>query len=193
MDDRHSADPSDVRRTQSTASRLDDRQSTGVHLAAASSGHRSPTRGRQPSVRRPAGEVTTQTPTGESTTRSRRSTAEVMAVIEEETSPSRRRVSESTDVLTGGVPTAMRRRADDNVMVEDVMAAPGRLSGRGAAHEEKTSRRVTPTIKLGSYDGSTKHGAEYYGWNEHDRLCHLKASLECHAGQVLWEIDAAAT
>ena len=28
--------------------------------------------------------------------------------------------------------------------------------------------------------------AQYYRWSVRDRLCHLKASLEGHAGQVLW-------
>ncbi len=27
--------------------------------------------------------------------------------------------------------------------------------------------------------------ADYYGWIAHDRLCHLKVSLDGHAGQVL--------
>jgi hypothetical protein len=31
--------------------------------------------------------------------------------------------------------------------------------------------------------------ADYYGWTAHDRLCHLKASLDGHAGQVLWELS----
>jgi len=40
-----------------------------------------------------------------------------------------------------------------------------------------------PTIKLESYDGSTVR----------DRLCHLKASLEGQAGQVLWQLSPEAT
>ena len=63
-------------------------------------------------------------------------------------------------------------------------------------------KRSLPTIKLGSYDGSTalethlaklENCSAYYGWNAKDRLCHLKASLEGQAGQVLWQLNAGAT
>ena len=59
-------------------------------------------------------------------------------------------------------------------------------------------RRMLPTIKLGNYDGSTalethlakfENCSAYYGWTSRDRLFHLKASLDGHAGHVLWEID----
>jgi len=59
-----------------------------------------------------------------------------------------------------------------------------------------THRRPAPTLKLGSYDGSTcletflakyQNCAEYYGWNKNDKLCHLRATLEGRAGNVLWE------
>ena len=52
-------------------------------------------------------------------------------------------------------------------------------------------RRKLPTIKLGTYDGSTaletflakfENCAAYYSWSRCDRLFHLKASLEGHAG-----------
>ena len=66
-----------------------------------------------------------------------------------------------------------------------------------------SSRRVTPTIKLGSYDGvaialethlsKLDNCASYYNWSARDRLCHIKASLEGPAGQVLWEISYDAT
>ena len=58
------------------------------------------------------------------------------------------------------------------------------------------------TIKLGTYDGSTpleaplaklENCAEYYDWTGRDRLCHLKASLDGQAGQVLWQLKADAT
>ena len=60
-----------------------------------------------------------------------------------------------------------------------------------------TQRRILPTIKLGTYDGSTsletflakfENSAQYYSWSARDRLFHLKASLEGHAGHELWEI-----
>ena len=58
------------------------------------------------------------------------------------------------------------------------------------------SRRVLPTLKLGSYDGTScletflakfRNISEYYSWSERDQLCHLRASLEGRAGQVLWD------
>ena len=63
-------------------------------------------------------------------------------------------------------------------------------------------RRTLPTIKLEPYNGSTplethlaklNNCAEYYNWTARDRLCHLKASLEGHAGQVLWELGSGST
>jgi len=66
-----------------------------------------------------------------------------------------------------------------------------------------SSRRITPTIKLGSYDGvaitlethlsKLDNCASYYNWSARDRLCHLKASLESPAGQFLWEISTRCT
>ena len=64
------------------------------------------------------------------------------------------------------------------------------------------SHRALPTIKLGSYSGDSPletflckldNCKEYYHWSERDVLCHLKASLDGDAGQVLWEIDQSAT
>ena len=57
-----------------------------------------------------------------------------------------------------------------------------------------SSHRVTPTMKLGSYDGvaitlgthlsKLDNCASYYSWSACNRLCHLKASGEGSAGQV---------
>ena len=53
-----------------------------------------------------------------------------------------------------------------------------------------------PTLKLGSYNGSTcqktflakfANCSGYYDWDDRERLCHLRASLEGPAGQVLWD------
>ena len=72
----------------------------------------------------------------------------------------------------------------------------------GSSPAVSSSRRTLPTIKLGTYDGSTplethlaklENSASYYGWSAHDRLCHLKASLEGQAGQVLWQLEPGAT
>ena len=64
------------------------------------------------------------------------------------------------------------------------------------------SRRTLPTIKLEQYNGSSplethlaklNNCADYYNWTARDRLCHLKASLEGHAGQVIWELGPTST
>ena len=58
------------------------------------------------------------------------------------------------------------------------------------------SRRVLPTLKLGTYTGSTclkiflakfENCSDYYDWSDRERLCHLRACLEDPAGQVLWD------
>ena len=55
-------------------------------------------------------------------------------------------------------------------------------------------KRALPTIKLETYNGNTplekflvklKNCSEYYQWSSKETLCHLKASLDGHAGQVL--------
>jgi len=53
-----------------------------------------------------------------------------------------------------------------------------------------------PTLKLGTFDGSKclktflakfENCLDYYEWTEKETLCHLRASLEGLAGQVLWD------
>jgi len=60
------------------------------------------------------------------------------------------------------------------------------------------SKRSLPTIKLGTFDGTTpletflakfENCCEYYNWTGRDRICHLKAVLDGQAGQVLWQIS----
>jgi len=62
-----------------------------------------------------------------------------------------------------------------------------------------SSRRSLPTIKFGTYDGSTpldthlaklEYCSDYYQCSARDRLCHLKASLEGQAGKVLWQLQS---
>ena len=57
-------------------------------------------------------------------------------------------------------------------------------------------RRALPTLKLGTYDGTTcletflaklDNCGGYYSWTKKEKLCHLRASLEGRAGNVLWE------
>ena len=73
--------------------------------------------------------------------------------------------------------------------------------GVGSRNEGNCGKSL-PTIRLGTYDGSAplethlaklENCADYYGWNAKDRLCHLKASLDGPAGQVLWQITMDAT
>ena len=58
------------------------------------------------------------------------------------------------------------------------------------------SSRVLPTLKLGTYNGSTclktflakfENCLDYYDWDDRERLCYLRASSEGPAGQVLWD------
>ena len=55
---------------------------------------------------------------------------------------------------------------------------------------------MLPTLKLGSYDGTTcletflakfANISQYYGWSERDKLCHFRAALDGRAGQILWD------
>ena len=64
------------------------------------------------------------------------------------------------------------------------------------SNNESRRRPVLPTLKLGTYDGSTclmtflakfENCIDYYGWTSKEQLCHLQASLEDAAGQVLWD------
>ena len=75
-------------------------------------------------------------------------------------------------------------------------------AGRKQSSAIDSSRRSLPTIKLGTYDGSTpldthlaklENCSDYYQWSARDRLCHLKASLEGQAGQVLWQLQSDAS
>ena len=64
------------------------------------------------------------------------------------------------------------------------------------SNNESRRRPVLPTLKLGTYDGSAclvtflakfENCIDYYGWTSKEQLCHLRASLEGAAGQVLWD------
>jgi len=57
---------------------------------------------------------------------------------------------------------------------------------------------VLATLKRGNYDGSTclltflaefENCIDYCEWTSKEQLCHLRASLEGAAGQVLWDAD----
>jgi hypothetical protein len=77
------------------------------------------------------------------------------------------------------------------------------VEARSGFDRDEHRRRPCATIRLGSYDGNSiplethiskfENCAKYYGWNETDRLCHLRASLEGAAGQILWEVDDTVT
>ena len=67
---------------------------------------------------------------------------------------------------------------------------------RYTERSSRSSRPVLPTLKLGTYNGSTclrtflskfENCSDYYEWSDRERLCHLRASLEGSAGQVLWD------
>jgi len=57
-------------------------------------------------------------------------------------------------------------------------------------------KSTLPTVKLGQFDGSSpletflakfENCSDYYNWDDRERLCHLRASLDSEAGQVLWD------
>ena len=67
---------------------------------------------------------------------------------------------------------------------------------RSAERSSRGTRRVLPTLKLGTFNGSSclrtflskfENCLDYYEWSDRERLCHLRAGLEGPAGQVLWD------
>jgi len=75
----------------------------------------------------------------------------------------------------------------------NVAAQPATSTRAGPAH---------PTLKFGTYDGRTpletflakfENCSGYYDWDARERLCHLHASLEGDAGQVLWDAGTASS
>ena len=57
-------------------------------------------------------------------------------------------------------------------------------------------------VKLGNYDGNTclqtflarfENCAEYFEWDDSDRLFQLRASLVGAAGQILWDVGKQST
>ena len=110
--------------------------------------------------------------------------------------------SEDVRAMGRASSTASGYRAPPSTAVDDhrVRGSPTRMQ-----HRRTTDRPLNAAaaplgralVKLGTYDGSSpldtflakfRICAEYYGWSARDRLFHLKASLEGHAGQVLWEL-----
>jgi len=105
--------------------------------------------------------------------------------------PVRQSGASASALLTGPPPAA----------TGEVKAATGEAK-MALVRGEAISKRTLATIKLETYSGSSplethlaklENCADYYGWSERDRLCHLKASLEGHAGQVLWELGPNST
>jgi hypothetical protein len=83
---------------------------------------------------------------------------------------------------------------------ECIISAPGVCTGESLGRSRRDAvsggNRVLPTIKLDKFCGDTpirthlakfENCAFYYSWSPRDRLCHLKASLDGPAAQVLWE------
>ena len=89
----------------------------------------------------------------------------------------------------------LRSRAPENTHRHACKRSVSRDAKRDS-ESSADSRRVLPTLKLGSYDGTScletflakfRNISEYYSWSERNQLCHLRASLEGRAGQVLWD------
>ena len=69
---------------------------------------------------------------------------------------------------------------------------------RDTVETDKERRCTLPTLKLGSFDGTTcldtflakfRNISEYYSWSERDQLFHLRAALDGRAGHTLWQMD----
>jgi hypothetical protein len=105
-----------------------------------------------------------------------------------------------------GLPVGYTGQNTDGMLCSEVVRCrppagqSDRLTDQGSLNDHfsgnEFSKRILPTIKLSRYDGLTplethldkyENCADYHKWGPHDRLCHLKASLDGHAGQVLWE------
>jgi len=97
-----------------------------------------------------------------------------------------------------------RRRENIGGQRQGVGSAGGAIPHRSSSpfcdspprRRENVSPRVLPTLKLAPYNGSTclktflakfENCSDYYAWDDRERLCHLRASLEGPAGQVLWD------
>jgi len=98
------------------------------------------------------------------------------------------------------IPPTVLREGQLQPGVDDNALAPAKAEYK--AEPKSESRRVQPTIKLCSYDGSTpleshiaklSNCAKYYSWNSQEKVCHLKNSLEGPAAQILWQISDTAT
>jgi len=109
-------------------------------------------------------------------------------------------------VDSSGPPKAERSQARQfNAPVSVLLAESpsGRHSAKSVVAKQTAEgpRRMLATSKLGTYDGSSPlesrlakfNSCADYQWSARDRLCHLKASLEGHAGQVLRELGPNST
>ena len=125
---------------------------------------------------------------------------------------SRTTTDEKSALLTGDHVTLRRRRLPTPPII-DVEAVANVVSPLTATAVETerppsvassvdTGRRKLPTIKLGTYDGSTAletflakfdNCAAYNSWSKRDQLFHLKVSLQGYASQILSKVTAEST
>ena len=112
------------------------------------------------------------------------------------------------DCGDSGQPAADRPTVSADVAVPDKPTQDGGKAKQAEIEKaipttkRENSNRSLPTIKLGTFDGTTPletflakftNCCEYYNWTGRERVCHLKAVLDGQAGQVLWQISADAT
>ena len=107
--------------------------------------------------------------------------------------------SSSLDRLSGGFQDSNRGRQSGGSAggaMPRRSSSPLKVSPRRRRGRVDRSSRVLPTLKLGTYNGSTclktflakfENCSDYYDWDNRERLYHLRASLEGPAGQVLWD------
>ena len=97
--------------------------------------------------------------------------------------------------------TEVSRGETADVVKNEVLSSGDDVSSghKGKKQEvgKPAARKVPPTIKLPEFDGGTpleshlaklQNCSDYYEWNSKERFCHLKASLQGQAAEVLWQI-----
>ena len=83
-------------------------------------------------------------------------------------------------------------------------AATRRTTQQGSRHHtaNRRERMRLPTVKLGTYDGTTpletflakfNNSRDFYEWDEREQLYHLRACLEADAAQILWDSEEQST
>ena len=104
------------------------------------------------------------------------------------------------DVVVSATATENQRITRERPSSQLMLGKPDNSTGTSTV--TPTRKHALPTLKLGSFDGSTpletflakfENCSDYYSWDDRERLCHLRASLDREAGQVLWDAGKQST